>query len=408
MRDAYADRRAQTDSHFTTDDALRIAKALARGRRFHRSRDGYKSFCPSCDAKKNPRKTRPSLEIAARAGRILFRCYRCRAKAIDLIRELVELQLLPNRLRECSEWFVVITRVRNAMGRVNWTGTSKTTDLMVLAALLQIAERSAKLGVGASVREIAEIAQTSPATVSRALRRLRSAGWLQRVAEALHWRPAVWLPTIPEHLEAGRDQILAAGREGTVPEGNVFFHDDDRAGFTRPIAGYPHEVFRRVGLGPTKGRIYALLKTPMSAKQVANNLQYKHVRNVQVHLRSLAAAGLIRRDSKGRFHRSDASLDEIAKRLGVLGENERHRRLHQTERAQFRRWCEKLAHYKNTGEVIDPETGELLFSTTTTATPATMHRFHRLVLEGRCRIRTRVAFQRTNVAPTNAMEVRVS
>jgi hypothetical protein len=74
-----------------------------------------------------------------------------------------------------------------------------------------------------------------------------------------------------------------------VPQTDPCFTRGDRAGSSRSVPPFDHDLFRCAkGLGPTKGRIYGLLAVSMTAGEIAKTLGYKHTRNVRKHLQGLA------------------------------------------------------------------------------------------------------------------------
>jgi DNA-binding MarR family transcriptional regulator len=243
-----------------------------------------------------------------------------------------------------------------------WNGTSKSTDLMVIQVLLNIVVRCCKTEFGASVREVADGAHVSSATALRSLRRLADAGWLEKIAPARGERSTVWRLRVPPETGDQNATIIRALREGKgLSQPDPFFGRGDRAGSPRLVAPVPHDVFRwGKGLGAIKGRIYTLLERPLTATEIATLLQYKYVRDVRVHLRRLLDQGLVRRRPDLRFERCDGNLNEVAERLGVLGANERQRAQHAEERSSYHRWCELFERWKDHGEIVDPDTGEIL------------------------------------------------
>ena len=370
---------------FTVGDAERIARLLADGRRFFRNGDGYKTFCPLCRSATARRRPRPTLSLAARCGQILVHCHRCQCDGVEIIRELVRRQLLPDLFRQSSAAFTQVNKVRAALRKEAWQGTAGATALAVIETLCKIVALSRKVEFAASVREVAEGAQISLSTAWRALRRLVSSGWLERVDNADGERATIWRLCVPERATDREETIKPARKEGDrLFPSDPFVDWGDRADSFRPVPCYPHEVFRwGKGLGGIKGRIYGFLAKPQTASQIATLMNYKHVRNARLHLRQLEEEGLVRRRSDGSYERRDENLDEVADRRGVLGSNERQRTLHAEQRSIFRRWSEALQHWKRTGEVIDPDNGAVLSSGSRPKTAAGMASLRREVLSYR-------------------------
>jgi predicted transcriptional regulator len=367
-------------------DIERLARELAAGRRVLKNANGRKTYCPLCRPENARRRARPTLSLTAHAGTLLVYCHRCRRPGLEIIRALVDLGLLPNWFRESSAAFALLKQIRAAIYAAEWNGTAKATDLLVLCALDEIIKASLKTKFGASVRQIAERAQIDYATASRSLRRLAKTGWVEKIAGARDGNAAVWRLGLPRPDRNAT--ITPAGKEGDrLLRADPFFGEGDRANQNRPVACFRHELFRRGrGLGPIKGRIYALLAAkPLTTREIAARLKYRHTRNVRIHLCVLIEQCLIRRRSDARFECCNINLDEVAKRLGVLGLNERQRARHAEERASFRKWCELFERWKRAGQIVDPATGLVIASGTQPRKTAKLADFRRVVLLGRVR-----------------------
>jgi hypothetical protein len=208
--------------------------------------------------------------LTARAGTLLVYCHRCKRRGLEIIRALVDLGLLPNWFRESSAAFALLKQIRAAIYSAEWNGTARATDLLVLCALDEIIKASLKTKFGASVRQIAERAQIDYATASRSLRRLTKTGWIEKIAGARDGNAAVWCLRLPQPDRSAT--IPRAGKEGDrLLPADPFFGEGGRANQNRPVACFRHEVFRRGrGLGPIKGRIYALLAAkPLTTREIA-------------------------------------------------------------------------------------------------------------------------------------------
>jgi DNA-binding transcriptional ArsR family regulator len=342
-------------------DGERIAYALSREGHISRNGDGWKTDCPLCKSKSRRRKPRGTLSLTIRDGKILVHCHRCQADPVAIIRELVHLNLLPNNFRESSKTLALIDQVRAAGQAFTWKGTAALTDLVVLQILLQIARRCLKTDFSAAVREIGLCARRHEATVWRSLHRLVKGGWLERVTPARGTHAAIWRLRIPFH-RADRDATIPhAERAGDcVLQSDPCLIRGDRAGSSRSVLPFDHDLFRCQGLGPTKGRIYSLLAVPMTAEEIAKVFSYKQTRNATLHLRVLGREGLVRRLGDGRYERTDVDLDAVAARRGVLGTSARQSARHRMERVRWRRWSNAFERWRRSGEVVDPETGEIL------------------------------------------------
>jgi hypothetical protein len=344
-------------------DGKRIAYALSDGRRVSRNGNGWKTYCPLCNSRNRRRKPRATLSLTIRDGKILVYCHRCRVDPVAIIRELVSLDLLPNYFRNSSSTLALVDEVRAATGAVTWKGIAKTTDLKVLhQALLEFLKQSSKAVFAASARQVGEYARVHEGTASRSLRRLVKAGWLEKITSARGKSAASWRFRIPTDRADRGATIQHAGRAGDcVLQSDPCLSRGGRAGLSRSVPPFDHDLFRcGKGLGPTKGRIYSLLAVPMTAGEIAKEMDYKHTRNATLHLRVLGREGLVRRLGDGRYERTDVDLDSVAARRGVLGASERQRARHRVERVRWRRWSSAFEHWRRSGEVVDPETGEIL------------------------------------------------
>jgi predicted transcriptional regulator len=306
---------------------------------------------------------------------------------VAIIRELVHRGLLPNNFRESSMGLALIDEVRAATALITWKGSAATTDLKVLQALFKIMKQCGKAIFGASARDAGERARVDRGTASRSLRRLVRAGWLEKITPARGASAATWRLRIPTD-GADRDATIQhAGRAGDgLSQIDPCFSRGDRAGLSRSVPPFDHDLFRcGKGLGPTKGRIYSLLAEPMTAPEIANQFAYKHSRNATIHLQELAREGMVHRLDDGRYERKDVDLDAVAERRGVLGAQARQRARHGVEREKWRLWWEAFEHWRQTGEIIDPETAEMLEGQAIPGKRARMRAFRYRVLSIRAR-----------------------
>jgi DNA-binding transcriptional ArsR family regulator len=350
-------------TNFVALDGERIAHALSNGRRIHRNRDGWKTDCPLCDSNSKRRKPHATLSVTIRGGKILVHCHRCHADPVSIIRELVRLDLLPDHFRDSSKALALIDQVRASTAAITWNGTGPATDLKVLHVLCKISRQCCKTVFSASARQVGENARVDEGTASRSKRRLVSAGWLEKVNAERGARAATWRLRIPTDIADRDATIRHASRAGDgLMKIDPCFTRGDRAGLACSAPPFDHDLFRWGGLGPTKGRIYSLLALSMTAGEIAKTLAYKHTRNVRLHLHELAKEGLVHRLDDGRYERTDVDLDGVAARRGVLGASARQSARHRVERVTWRRWSNAFEHWRRSGEVVDPETGEVLES----------------------------------------------
>ncbi|MGD0075366.1 MAG: hypothetical protein ABSD31_13660 [Candidatus Binataceae bacterium] len=276
----------------------------------------------------------------------------------------------------------LVDEVRVATQAVSWNGIAAITNLAVLQVLLEIAKQCCRVEFSASVRQIGERARVNASTVWKSLRRLVRAGWLIPITRARGARAATWSLRSPTKGADRAATILHARKAGDhVWPVDPCFTQGDRAGLSRSVPSFDHDLFRwRKGLGFAKGRIYSLLAVSRTASQIAKALGYKHPRNARLHLRVLMREGLLRRLDDGRYARGDANLDVLAARRGVLGAADKQRARHLVERRNWRRWSEAFERWRQTGEVVDPETGEVLEPRPTSHKGVTIRTFRQLVL----------------------------
>jgi len=84
-------------------------------------------------------------------------------------------------LQEWEEAQEFLPRFREAIRQTEWSGIAGKSDQAVALALFKIAERVGSLEIGASVREIGELAGVSRYTAQRALKNLRQIGYIRLI-----------------------------------------------------------------------------------------------------------------------------------------------------------------------------------------------------------------------------------
>jgi DNA-binding transcriptional ArsR family regulator len=342
-------------------DAERIARTLSDGRRISRNGDGWKTKCPICNSSSRRRKPGATLSVTVRDGKVLVYCHGCHTDPVAIIRELVHRDVLPNNFRESSIALALVDEVRAATATVSWKERADPSNLRVLRSLFKVSEQCCKEIFSASVRQVSELARVHEGTASRSLGRLVAAGWLEKVSLSRGTSAATWRLQIPTHIADRNASIQRARRAGDgLSQIDPCLTRDDRAGSSRSAPPFDHDLFRWGGLGPTKGRIYSLLLVSMTADEIAKAMDYKHTRNATLHLHVLTKEGLIRRLSDGRYERTNVDLDAVAERHGVLGARARQRARHCEERVHWKRWYSAFESWRQTGEIVDPETGEVL------------------------------------------------
>ncbi|MCY1718480.1 hypothetical protein OVA26_16210 [Microbacterium sp. SL62] len=238
-------------------------------------------------------------------------------------------------------------------------------DSTVLTALVWMSVRSGQRKVTAAIRSVASLTGIPSTTVDRSLRRLTSAGWIERVryaegTEASVWRVAEKFSTA--HLHVGPHHLMTAR-----PPQQLF---DVRATVLRSLedrlnAGRS-DVFTRAGLGPTARRVYESLQTESFD---ANDLAEK---SGIPRGRLLAALSRLRRYSlaisspQGWRRRLNDIRHRVAMKLGVHGILAQRDQAYGWEREQWAWWIAETTFRagRTTRQRRRPDTGQVRFRLT--------------------------------------------
>jgi DNA-binding IscR family transcriptional regulator len=234
-----------------------------------------------------------------------------------------------------------------------WGGQAGAGNRSTMEALLALAERTTRLDVTASIRQLAELTTVSSSTVDRAIDRLAAAGWLRIDAGAgvrligeedpEGWRDGHGLARL-YHL------LVPLRRAEPVPEEELA---DPRTGelpAPRWAFAAVHDVFVRRGLGPVAGLVYARLGgAPIPAELVAARVGYRPA-TVRRHLAELARYGLAVRGSYG-WIRGAGDLEQVAVELGVAGTRAERAVRHAEQRERYLAWA--LAHANRRGYRVE-------------------------------------------------------
>jgi hypothetical protein len=164
-------------SSFTIQDVDRIARALANGRKIFKNRDGRKTFCPLCNPDDRRRRTRPTLSLTVRDGKLLAYCHRCNSDGVTILRELVRRGLVPDLFKQSSKTLAIIGDVLAVLKSNFWNLSRATCDREVLHAVITISLGCCKTELDLPVRQIALLARIRESTAARSLKRLAKAGW---------------------------------------------------------------------------------------------------------------------------------------------------------------------------------------------------------------------------------------
>jgi predicted transcriptional regulator len=225
---------------------------------------------------------------------------------------------------------------------MDWRGTAGASDHAVYDALLQLAGQLGKLlGVGASVRQVAERAGLGREAISRSLRRLQRRGLIAQ-ASAGHGRVSACWNLMPKLRSISDNQshtpYLVVG-----PECPVDFAAD---------------CWRWRGLGKSKARVWSLLgPEPVTAANLAEFLNVK-ARTVQQHLAGLEIFGLATRGADG-WVRGPTTPEQVSALLPTAGAGARQVERHRIEREAHRERLQRWAIEQTRPPLVDPDTGEI-------------------------------------------------
>ena len=204
-----------------------------------------------------------------------------------------------------------VARLRAEAEGYPWKPRSGTTDRLVLEARLDIVARTGKLEHDASVRDVAEATGLDWSTVSRADGRLWKSGWLVPVASAerqgfaMSARWTIQVPSLPSQfaISATHATKASGGDEACVA-----------------LIAKSHDAFRRHGLGKDTLQVWAHLDATVGVKvsALATALN-RHQRVTYYHLAKLKKVGLAVKVDGVWLRAGAATLDGVAKTLGVAG-----------------------------------------------------------------------------------------
>lgn len=276
-----------------------------------------------------------------------------------------------------------LAEIRDLVAVQKWPSRAGGSNLKVLLAHLEQAERSGGREYTASLRQIAEKAGCARSTVQAAHARLSDiwfvaalpGGAVRGMGDPDGDQATVWRLRRPAEV---RQRLVALDTESIV---NVSGHPQppqprQGAGVpnTRVLAGFmANDAMHEYAHGTAGARILSTLDTTdgMSPQDLAEALGY-HVGTIRRRLRLLAADELVT-CADGLYYRptevTDAQLAEAAERRGTAGRGAARVWRHAQERARRRAYLEHLATRPRRGrvadpivplEAYDPETGEIL------------------------------------------------
>ena len=272
--------------------------------------------------------------------------------------------------------------------RSTFPGVAGSTDRAVLKVCHQLGSSYGSLRVPLATRAVGVQAGVTKATAGRALKRLRTKGWLVLIRTSREDRSAVYQLTAPpgsdlpveilgellpfEEREDTASNSAVGGGPGTAdiahsstsdtPTGGVgLLHSCAKTGelpgedrplaldgaFAGPLRGLAgHDAFHRLALG--KGCLETLSalddETWLSTAAIARTTG-KHAGSVRRHLEKLRQVGLIEQGPGRRSRRVDLHqtawehrLHQTADASGTLGTGEHRARVFADERREYRVW----------------------------------------------------------------------
>lgn len=230
-----------------------------------------------------------------------------------------------------------IEALQEQVPAMQWTVRTGPQDRSVYRTLLDVGHAAASLEVDASVRRLAELTNLSTSGVQSALRRLATAGYIERLeeenrlsADACSYRLTASLPA--KSSVTPHTWPYYGGPKAMCAEEATFLADI----FTNGS-----------GLGvSTRETWEALPTTPTTAKELETVHPGRLKRaTILEHLRRLHDAGFA--GKKGhrwwRLHPDLSSLDRLAQLLGVKNKGARKASRYERERKEHREWLERAS-----------------------------------------------------------------
>ncbi|WP_158714162.1 hypothetical protein [Kitasatospora aureofaciens] len=288
-----------------------------------------------------------------------------------------------------ADALVEIARVRMAVERTWWRGTSGGVDERNLTARLELAQRAGGLVHRVSVRQLAELVGCSRSTVEDSNVRLVREGWVRKLpAEVRANLGGAWTLAIPpgagETGGAAPGQWPAAGERGAG--GDPAVHGPAGGRDTLSLARLQaHDAFHHHAHGGTGARLLSCLD-PVEGRRPKELelLLGVHRTTVRRKVSALAADGLVV-EADGLVYLAPALagpvgvraeegvLEQAAQARGTAGRGEQRRQAHARQREGYRMLLELRARRRAENRVVarppvrlvpegvvDVESGELL------------------------------------------------
>jgi hypothetical protein len=303
------------------EENSRIVEQIAH---YYRLRPrGHQRWRGKCPIHAGRSGTSFEIRVSARTGKILLYCFaHCTFNDLwDQIRS--DTGLLSELRAGLAGERTQIEKFANEFERAHFPGQAGASQRAVGRALIEIARRTGRLDIGASVRELAELAKIqSTTTVSHALWKLAGV-WFQCLktrqeseacTEPAHWRLLVDASRLDSH-QLERDHVT---------------HDESKH----------TEIFRRGrGLGLVAGAVFSAIieRAPIRTGELMRLLQMRWPTSLYRQLRTLARYRLIEKDDERRWILGSRRPAEIEEVLGLTDATERQLEKHREERIFWRR-----------------------------------------------------------------------
>lgn len=241
-------------------------------------------------------------------------------RIIDKLRRLHDHVGLDCREADCENtpgWLLVsepIARIRALMDSADWSYPGGDTDLMVLKAIVDLAETCGKTTVSASTRDLAKKVNRNKNTITRSLQRLRGDGgdrtrWIVEVRKGgVRW--------VSRPDDASTFALVTCRRTGTPKP------QEKRRGEGVPVLP-AHDVWTHGALNPSGFKVsdalqrYGPTSRPKLVDHFAGPPQVLSADTVRRALERLELHGLAQCDDAGLWSYLERDLDEVAAEIHV-------------------------------------------------------------------------------------------
>lgn len=204
-------------------------------------------------------------------------------------------------------------------------------DRAVFLGHLYCVNSAGSLIYNASVRQLAELAQTSPMTISNANKRLADMNLIRLHRKTFGFEAYSYALNPDPHETSERDKLLHAGDSTSLNMSTCPSMSHDLASAT-----WEHQ-----GLGKTAHLIWLSLNSPQPTQKCIAELTGRSLKTVSRLIPRLLECGLIVKGPEGYVQRDDINWAKIAERLGTkdrqIIRSWKHQRQREAYRLRFRR-----------------------------------------------------------------------